>query len=136
MKYMLLTLTLLSFNAYAQIIIDPNLDATYDVVCTPPTEYTGGNPLPASSIKGYEYNIGTAKGVYTEKRNTTVCSLTVDATALADGDYFYAIRTLEVNSYDSTYSAEFEVTIARGSNANPPTQLRIENCNYCTITVK
>ncbi len=133
---LLLALLLLSFNAYAQIVIDPNLDATYDVVCTPPTLRENGAPLNAGEITGYLYNIGTAKGVYTEQIKTTVCSLTVDATALADGDYFYAVNALEINGYDSVYSQEFDVTILRGSNANPPTQIRIENCNNCTITVQ
>ena len=123
MKKYLLGLLLLPAVAAANITVDPSTEPSYTITCTQPIEREDGTPLAIGEIAENRFYVGSSSGDYTDMISNLppTCSLTVDATAVADGQYFYVVTAVDTDGRESTYSQEKVVTIQRVKPPKAPT---------------
>lgn len=122
-KYILMGLLALPITTLADISVDPTIEPSYSITCTQPVEREDGSVLDIGEIAENRFYVGLSTGNYTDTISNMppTCSLTVDATAVADGQYFYVATVVDTDGRESLYSTELVVTIKRVKPPKPPT---------------
>jgi hypothetical protein len=123
-KYILAALLAVTpFTTMANVTVDPTIDNSYTLSCTQPIEREDGTPLAIGEIAKNNFYVGTTPGNYTEtiENLPPTCSLTVDATAVADGSYYYVVTVVDTDGRESMYSTPFVVTVQRVKPPKAPT---------------
>ncbi len=118
MKYLLF---FLSFNLWAGVTINPDIDQFFYVNCTHPTEYTDGRPLPGVMVASThffvsaDFNEDTGEGTFNPKGvSTAYCQMKYNAEQFADGKYYFKMKTqTRDNANLSEYSSWVKVKIDR-----------------------
>lgn len=122
-KLALVIAMLMPFSVMADITVDPTVDPSYTLTCTQPIEREDGTPLAIGEIAENRFYIGTAPNDYQEQISNipASCSLNVDATAVADGNYYYVVTVVDTDGRESLYSTPFVVTVQRVKPPKAPT---------------
>ena len=122
-KLILALALLMPFTVMADITVDPTIESSYTLSCTQPIAREDNTPLAFGEIAQNTFYVGTATGNYTDTipNLPPTCSLTVDATAVADGNYYYVVTVVDTDGRESTYSQEIVVTVKRVKPPNAPT---------------
>ena len=107
-------------------VYDPALTPTVLVVCDAPVDRADGAPLAVDEIARIDFVQSTDGRTWAPAGSDAQCRLSLDLSAMPDGQCYYAATAVDTDGRTSTRSDAVPFVLRRLQAPSSPTNLRLE----------